>query len=104
MERPIRATRKPHPITRQGHTLMSFDPTSLSNFLLILTAWGGAFIAALWLSLVIWTYRDIRIRARDPLARIVSMVCMPVDRITGLPFFAMWRMSGRLSASPLPIL
>ena len=28
----------------------------------------------------------------------------PVDMITGLPFFATWRMSGRLSASPEPIL
>jgi hypothetical protein len=37
-------------------------------------------------------------------ARIVSMVCIPVDRITGLPFRAMWRISGRLSASPEPIL
>jgi hypothetical protein len=37
-------------------------------------------------------------------ARIVSIVCMPVDRMTGFPFRAMWRMSGRLSASPEPIL
>ena len=31
------------------------------------------------------------------------MVCIPVDRITGFPFRAMWRISGRLSASPEPI-
>jgi RNA polymerase subunit RPABC4/transcription elongation factor Spt4 len=43
---------------------MTFDPTLVSNFFLILTGFGGAFLAALWISLVIWTYRDIRTRAR----------------------------------------
>ncbi len=36
---------------------MSFDPTFLSNFLLVLTAFGGAFLAALWIALIIWTYQ-----------------------------------------------
>ena len=53
---------------------MTFDPSSLSNFMLILMAWGGAFLAALWLSLIIWTYRDIRARARDPLGRILALL------------------------------
>ena len=39
---------------------MSFDPTFLSSMILILTGFGAAFMAALWISLVIWTYRDIR--------------------------------------------
>ena len=52
---------------------MSFDPTQLSNIFLILTAWSGAFLAAFWLSLVIWTFRDIRSRARDPMARILIL-------------------------------
>ena len=43
---------------------MTFDPIFLSNLLLVLTAFGGAFLAALWIALVIWTYRDIRARAR----------------------------------------
>ena len=42
---------------------MTFDPTSLTGLVLVLTAFGGAFMAALWLSLVVWTYRDIRSRA-----------------------------------------
>ena len=45
---------------------MTFDPAFLSNLILVLTGFGGAFLAALWISLVIWTYRDIRTRARDP--------------------------------------
>jgi RNA polymerase subunit RPABC4/transcription elongation factor Spt4 len=46
---------------------MSFNPSFLNNFLLIAAALGGAFLAALWLSLIIWTYRDVRDRVRDPL-------------------------------------
>ena len=41
---------------------MTFDPTFLSSFVLVLTGFGGAFLAALWIALVIWTYRDIRAR------------------------------------------
>ena len=43
---------------------MPLDPTTLSNVLLLLTAWGGAFVLALWLSLIFWTYRDVRSRAK----------------------------------------
>jgi RNA polymerase subunit RPABC4/transcription elongation factor Spt4 len=70
---------------------MHFDPTSLSNFLLILTAWGAAFIAALWLSLVIWTYRDIRGRARDPLARILAVLVVAVLFLPGIVIYLILR-------------
>jgi RNA polymerase subunit RPABC4/transcription elongation factor Spt4 len=75
---------------------MPFDPTSLSNFILFLAAWGGAFIAALWLSLVIWTYRDIRRRARDPLARILSVLVVAVLFIPGVLIYYILRPSGTL--------
>jgi RNA polymerase subunit RPABC4/transcription elongation factor Spt4 len=67
------------------------DPSSLSNFLLLLTAWGGAFIAALWLSLVIWTYRDIRNRARDPLARILAVLVVAVLFLPGIVVYLILR-------------
>jgi RNA polymerase subunit RPABC4/transcription elongation factor Spt4 len=70
---------------------MSFNPTSLSNFLLILAAWGGAFIAALWLSLVIWTYRDMRSRARDPLARILAVLVTAVLFLPGIVIYLILR-------------
>ena len=75
---------------------MPFDPTSLSNFMLFLAAWGGAFIAALWLSLVIWTYRDIRRRARDPLARILAVLVVAVLFIPGVLIYYILRPSGTL--------
>lgn len=48
---------------------MTFDPVFLANLTLVLTAFAGAFLVALWISLVVWTYRDIRSRARDPLVQ-----------------------------------
>lgn len=72
---------------------MSFDPTSLSNFLLILTAWGGAFLAALWLSLLIWTYRDIRSRAKDPLTRILAVLLVGVLFLPGVVIYLILRPS-----------
>ena len=70
---------------------MSFDPTSLSNIFLILTAWSGAFLAAFWLSLVIWTFRDIRGRARDPLARILAVLVVAILFLPGLLVYLILR-------------
>lgn len=70
---------------------MVFDPTIFSNFVLFLTAWGGAFLAALWLSLVIWTYRDIRRRARDPLARILAVLVVAVLFLPGIVVYLILR-------------
>lgn len=70
---------------------MSFDPSLLSNFLLVLTAFGGAFLAALWIALVIWTYRDIRGRARDPLVQILSALLVAVLNLPGVLVYLILR-------------
>jgi RNA polymerase subunit RPABC4/transcription elongation factor Spt4 len=44
----------------------------------------GCFLSALWLSLIIWTYRDIRRRARDPLARILAVLVVAVLFLPGI--------------------
>ena len=70
---------------------MNFDPTFLSNLLLILTGFGGAFLAALWIALVIWTYRDIRSRARDPLVHILSTLLVAVLNLPGILVYLILR-------------
>ena len=70
---------------------MTFDPISLRNALLVLTAWGAAFLAALWLSLVFWTYRDIKSRARDPLARILAVLVVAVLFLPGVIVYLILR-------------
>ncbi|MBI2758087.1 MAG: zinc ribbon domain-containing protein [Chloroflexi bacterium] len=70
---------------------MPLDPTFLSNFLLVLTGFGGAFVAALWIALVIWTYRDIRARARDPLVHILSALLVGVLNLPGVLVYLILR-------------
>ena len=70
---------------------MTFDPTFLSNLILVLTAFGGAFLAALWVSLVVWTYRDIRSRARDPLVHTLSALLVAVLNVPGVLVYLILR-------------
>lgn len=70
---------------------MSFDPGFLNNFLLIATALGAAFLAALWLSLIVWTYRDIRNRVRDPLVRILAALLVAVLFLPGIVVYLILR-------------
>jgi len=68
-----------------------FDPASFSQFMLFIAAWGGAFIAALWLSLIIWTYRDIRQRARDPFTRTLAVLVSAVLFLPGVVIYLILR-------------
>ncbi len=70
---------------------MTFDPTQLRSFFLVLAAWSGAFLAALWLSLVIWTYRDMRARARDPLLRFLAVLLVAVLFLPGIVVYLIMR-------------
>lgn len=70
---------------------MSFDPSSLNNFLLIAAALGGAFLAALWLSLMVWTYRDIKNRVKDPLVRILAVLVVAVLFLPGIVVYLILR-------------
>lgn len=70
---------------------MTFDPLFLSNLLLALAAFGGAFLAALWLALIVWTWRDIRSRARDPLAHILAVAVVAVLNLPGMLVYLILR-------------
>ena len=72
---------------------MSFNPSFLNNFLLIAAALGGAFLAALWLSLMVWTYRDIRGRVRDPMVRILAVLLVGVLFLPGVVVYLILRPS-----------
>lgn len=70
---------------------MTLDPTFLSSLLLLLVAFGGSFLAALWLALVIWTWRDIRSRARDPLAQVMAVLVVAVLNLPGVLVYLILR-------------
>jgi RNA polymerase subunit RPABC4/transcription elongation factor Spt4 len=70
---------------------MAPDPLTTSNYALLLSAWGAAFLAALWLSLIIWTYRDIRARARDPLVRFLAVAVVALLFLPGIAIYLILR-------------
>jgi len=70
---------------------MNFDPTFLSNLILLLTGFVGAFLAALWIALVIWTYRDIRGRSRDRLVQILTTLLVAVLNLPGVLVYLILR-------------
>ncbi len=70
---------------------MNFDSTFISNLALVGTGFAAAFIAALWLSLIIWTYRDIRSRARDPLIRVLAVLVVAILFLPGVLVYVILR-------------
>ncbi len=70
---------------------MTTDPLNLNNLLLGLTAWSGAFLAALWLALVFWTYRDIKARGKDPLMRFLAVLVVAVLFLPGIVVYLILR-------------
>lgn len=52
--------------------------SNLSLVVLGLSAFTGAFTVALWISLVIWTFRDMRARTRDAFAQLLAALMVLV--------------------------
>jgi len=70
---------------------MTFDPSVMSSLILVLTGFGAAFLAALWISLVIWTYRDIRTRSRDTLVQTLATLLVAVLNLPGVLVYLILR-------------
>jgi RNA polymerase subunit RPABC4/transcription elongation factor Spt4 len=70
---------------------MTVDPSLMSSLILVLTGFGAAFLAALWISLVIWTYRDIRTRSRDTLVQTLATLLVAVLNLPGILVYLILR-------------
>jgi RNA polymerase subunit RPABC4/transcription elongation factor Spt4 len=70
---------------------MTLDPVLVSNLILFASALGAAFLAALWLSLIFWTFRDIRVRSRDRLARLLAVLVVAVLFVPGVLIYFILR-------------
>jgi RNA polymerase subunit RPABC4/transcription elongation factor Spt4 len=57
----------------------------------IAIAFVGAFLSALWLSLVIWTFRDMRARSRDIFAATLAALVVAVLLLPGLLIYLILR-------------
>ncbi len=64
---------------------------SLANLFTTLTAFFGAFLAALWLSLVFWTHRDVRSRTQDRIVQILAALVVLVLNVLGVIIYFILR-------------
>ncbi len=70
---------------------MNINPSALSTLLYIATGFGAAFMVALWIGLIIWTWRDIKSRSRDRLARILAVLVVGVLFLPGVLIYTLLR-------------
>ena len=75
---------------------MTFDPTFLSGFTLVLAGFAGAFLVALWVALIAWTYRDIRARHRDRLVHFLAAILVTLLNLPGVLVYLILRPSRTL--------
>ncbi|MBM4422423.1 MAG: zinc ribbon domain-containing protein [Chloroflexi bacterium] len=73
------------------------DLTSALNYVRVGVAVLGAFTAALWLSLIIWAFRDMRSRSRDIFAQFLAALVVAVLNIPGLIVYLILRPPETLS-------
>ncbi|GAB4574099.1 MAG: hypothetical protein Kow0077_18960 [Anaerolineae bacterium] len=68
-----------------------FDTGTLSNAALFIVTLAGMYIAAFWLAMIIWTFRDHRARSRDGLASFAAALMVAVLGLPGLVIYLMLR-------------
>ena len=70
---------------------MNLDPSVLKQLSLFAVGFSVAFLAALWLSLIFWAFRDIRKRTRDPFMRILAVIVVAVLFLPGILIYLILR-------------
>ena len=76
---------------------MPFEGVFNENVLLALGVYGAVVLAAFWLAMIIWAYRDMRSRSRDPLAQILVGAVVAVLNLPGLFVYILLRPRETLS-------
>ncbi len=64
---------------------------TIVSYLPIFAAVTGALLAALWISLVVWAFRDMRLRSRDPFAQILSALVVAALPVVGIIIYLILR-------------
>ncbi len=72
---------------------------SLNDIFLVATVFAAVVLAAFWLAIVMWAYRDMRSRSRDPLAHFLVAVLVFLLNIPGLFIYILLRPRETLSAA-----
>ena len=72
-------------------------PQQVETIIQIAMALIGAYVAALWFCLVIWTFRDIQKRTRDVLVQILATLLVLLFNVPGLILYLILRPPETLS-------
>ena len=71
--------------------LVNLPPETLRTLALVATAWAIAFVVALWLAMLVWVWRDIRSRTRDPFLRFLAFLVVAVLFVPGMAVYWLLR-------------
>lgn len=72
---------------------------SLNDIFLVATVFAAVVVASFWLAIVIWAYRDMRSRSRDPLAHFLVAVLVFLLNAPGLAIYILLRPRETLAAA-----
>ncbi len=67
------------------------DLSGLGRILGLFVAFLGAYLFAVWVSMIIWTLRDIRSRSRDIFAQVLAVVLVLIFNVAGLLLYFILR-------------
>jgi RNA polymerase subunit RPABC4/transcription elongation factor Spt4 len=67
------------------------DLSGLGSILQLFVAFLGAYLFAVWVSMVVWTYRDIRSRSRDIFAQVLAVLLVLIFNVAGLLLYFILR-------------
>ncbi len=71
--------------------LANLSPETLRLLAMLASAWAVAFGVALWLATLVWTFRDIRSRTRDPLLRLLAVLVVAMLFLPGVAVYWLLR-------------
>lgn len=63
----------------------------IASILLAVLAFLGAVLAAFWLTLIIWAFRDMRSRSRDIFAQILAAMVVAILNLPGVVIYLLMR-------------
>ncbi len=70
---------------------MPFDLGIFAPILQLMVAFFGAYLLAVWISLIVWTFRDVRARSRDVFAQLLSVLLVVVFNVPGMLLYFLLR-------------
>ncbi len=77
--------------------MLGIDLGEAGNAFTIAIVYGGMVTAALWFTMIIWTFRDMRARSRDTMAQFLVAIMVAVLTIPGLIIYLFLRPRETLS-------